>query len=76
MSLILFYIHMGNELSVSRKKDPCFKVLEDYINCMEVHEGVKPELYEPEFCTIEKEAYRDCRNQLKGNIKKKEKPQQ
>ena len=37
---------------------------------MEVHEGVKPELYEPEFCTIEKEAYRDCRSQLSGNNQK------
>jgi|TARA_B110000003_G_C16225634_1_gene369120 hypothetical protein len=61
---------MGNEISINKKKDPCYKVLGEYIKCMEVHEGVKPELYEPEFCTIEKEAYRDCRSQLSGSNQK------
>ena len=50
---------MGNSAAKDAAKDPCHSVLQEYIKCMEVHEGVKPAPYEPEYCTIEKDAYRD-----------------
>ena len=57
---------MGNSAAKDAAKDPCHSVLQEYIKCMEVHEGVKPAPYEPEYCTIEKDAYRDCRDKLKS----------
>ena len=61
---------MGNSTAKEVAKDPCYTVLQEYIKCMEVHEGVKPAPYEPEYCTIEKDAYRDCRDKLNSNSSK------
>ena len=45
--------------------DPCTVAIQAYVQCMTIHEGKKPDPYEPEFCNAEKDLYRACRAQLK-----------
>ena len=54
-------VAMGNKQS-----HPCNDLLEAYVKCMEIHEGVRPDPYEPEWCEVEKDAYRECREKLKA----------
>ena len=46
-------------------RDPCADVLDGYVTCMAEHEGKAPDLYEGEWCEVEKNNYRDCRQMLK-----------
>jgi hypothetical protein len=56
---------MGNtNTTIETKTDPCGAVLEAYIKCMEEHDGVRPDPYEPEYCHFEREVYLECRKSL------------
>ena len=45
---------------------PCDGLLQAYVTCMEVHQGKRPDPYEPEWCESDKDAYRECRDKLKA----------
>lgn len=49
----------------SRTANPCLAKLDAYVACMEAHDGKRPDPYEGEWCDAEREAYRECRAQLR-----------
>ena len=51
------------------ESQPCDSLLQSYVKCMKVHQGQRPDPYEPEWCEGDKEAYRECREQLKDQAK-------
>ena len=53
----------------AEQSHPCSELLDAYVKCMEIHEGVRPDPYEPEWCEAEKDAYRECREKLKTTAK-------
>ena len=60
---------MGGEQS-----HPCSEYMNAYVKCMEVHDGVRPDPYEPEWCEAEKDAYRECREGLKAKAANQGRP--
>ena len=43
----------------------CGALLDAYVRCMEEHQNVAPDPYEPEWCSAENSLYRACREELK-----------
>ena len=59
---------MGNRAPL-----PCSDLINTYVDCMEKHEGVRPDPYEPEWCDAEKHAYLACREALQRSADDKHK---
>jgi hypothetical protein len=50
---------------------PCKDLMNSYVKCMEDHEGVRPDPYEPEWCCESKNLYLDCMSKFKKERQKK-----
>lgn len=53
---------MGNAVQTPL---PCAEFMDSYVKCMEEHEGVRPDPYEPEWCDEEKNSYLNCMAELR-----------
>ena len=62
--------------SEKRRKSPppnkCKIFLDQYVECMTVHENQAPRPYELEWCTEEKELYNDCMDELRSALQRSE----
>ena len=50
---------MGNKQPL-----PCSDLIDSYVKCMEEHEGVRPDPYEPEWCDDQKQSYLGCMEEM------------
>ena len=68
MGLSLYFDFTVRRSSMGNQQDkqlPCTEFMKSYVKCMEDHEGVRPDPYEPEWCDQEKTSYLDCMNHLR-----------
>ena len=64
-SSLVEYGDLG-DCRVVRTSNPCGAELQRYVECMEAHEGARPDPYETEFCASDVQAYKLCREEAAG----------